>query len=188
MALPSIRHEYRIELSHTERNLQLETTVIAARHPSETAEHLALRVLALCLLYREGLAFGPGLCDGDASDLEARDPSGDVTLWAECGAVDATKLRRIVQQNARAEVHVVLSDDRRRRELLDGIAALPHGIRGAERVTLWHIDAALIAALARHEERRQRWTVTLVEGHAYLEVDGGPLDGEITAGPLPAGR
>ena len=186
MALPSIRHEYRIALSHVDRNLQLDTTVIAARHPSETAEHLALRVLALCLLHRDGLVFGAGLSDGDASDLEARDPGGDLILWAECGAVEATKLRRLVQQNARAEVHVLLSDPRRRRELCDGLAALPHGIRDAERVVLWQIDPALIAALARHEERRQRWTVTIVEGHVYIEVDGESFDGEAAAGALPA--
>jgi uncharacterized protein YaeQ len=188
MALPSIRYEYRIALSHVDRNLQLDTTVIAARHPSETAEHLTLRVLALCLLYRDGLAFGPGLCDGDASDLEARDPGGDVTLWAECGAVEAAKLRRIVQQNARAEVHVVLADERRRRELQEGIAALPHGIRDAERVVLWHVDPALVAALARHEERRQRWTVTIVDGHLYIEANGESVDGEAAAGALLTGQ
>jgi uncharacterized protein YaeQ len=186
MALPSIRYEYRIALSHVDKHLQLDTTVIAARHPSETAEHLVLRVLALCLLHRDGLIFGPGLSDGDASDLEVRDPGGRIALWVECGAVDATKLRRIVQQNAQAEVHVVLADNRRRRELCDGIAALPHGIRDAERVVLWHIDPALVAALAHHEERRQRWTVTIVEGHLYIEVNGEAFDGEAAASALPA--
>jgi uncharacterized protein YaeQ len=184
MALPSTRYEYRIALSDVDRGVQAEATVIAARHPSETAEHLTLRALAFCLLHRDGLAFGAGLCDGDASDLELRDATGRIALWAECGAVDAQKLRRVVQQNAGAEVHVVLSDERRRRELEEGVAALPHGIRGAERVTLWRVDPALVAALARHEERRQRWAVTLVGGHLYVDADGESLDGEATSGPL----
>src|SRR5207302_7475776 len=137
MALPSVRYEYKVALAHVERGLDVQTSIIAARHPSETAEHLALRVLAFCLLHRDGIAFGAGLSDGDASDLEARGPDGRVTLWAECGAVEAAKLKRIVQQNANAEVHVVLSDERRRRELDEAIAALPHGIKDASRVTLW---------------------------------------------------
>lgn len=187
MALPSVRYEYRVALAHVDRGLHLETTVTTARHPSETAEHLVLRVLALCLLHRDGLGFGPGLSDGEASDLEARDGAGRVLAWVECGAVDATKLRRVVHQNAGAEVHVVLGDERRRRELLDGIAALPHGIRGAERVTLWHVDPALIAALAARDARRQRWTVTVVGGHLYIEADGEALDGEVTAERLDDG-
>src|SRR5690242_3612605 len=123
MALPSTRYEYRLSLSHVDAGLQQETTLIAARHPSETAEHLVLRVLAFCLLARDGLAFGPGLCDGEASDLEVRDGADRVTCWVECGAVEAQKLRRVVQGNAAAEVHVVLGDARRRRELEQGIAA-----------------------------------------------------------------
>lgn len=188
MALPSVRYEYRVALSHVDAGVQAEATIVAARHPSETAEHLVLRVLGYCLLHREGLVFGAGLADGDASDLEARDPAGRVTLWAECGAVDATKLRKVVQQNAGAEIHVLISDDRRRRELLDGIAALPHGIKDASRVTLWKIDPALVAALAEHESRRQRWTVTVVGGHLYVEVDGRAADGEAEAGSLPSAR
>ena len=139
----------------------------------------------MCLLHREGLVFGPGLSVGDGSDLEARDPGGRVTLWVECGAVEAARLRRIVQQNAGAEVHVVLGDERRRRELDGGLAALPHRIKDGARVTLWRVAPALVAALARHEERRQRWTVTIVEGHVYVEVDGESVDGEVTSEQLP---
>lgn len=188
MALTPTRFEVRVALSDVERGVSLEETVITARHPSETAEHLMLRVLAYCLLYREGLVFGPGLCDGEASDLEARDAAGRVTLWVECGAVEATKLRRIVQQHAEAEVHVILCDERRRRELLDGIAALPHGIKDRRRVTLWRIDPVLVAALARNEARRQRWSLTVVGGHLYLDIHGDgsgeSLDGEVSAEAL----
>ena len=187
MALSSVRYEYRLSLSDTDRGVHLDTSLIAARHPSETAEHLTLRVLAYCLLHCDGLSFGAGLSDGDASDLEARDGGGRVTLWAECGSTDATRLRKIVQQNAGAAVHVVLSDDRRRRELDAGIAALPHGIRDADRVTLWRIDPRLVEALSRHEARRQVWGVTLVGGHLYIEADGENLDGEVTQTPLTQG-
>jgi uncharacterized protein YaeQ len=190
MALPSTRYEFRIALSHVERGVQLETTLVAARHPSETAEHLWLRVLAFCLLHREGLVMGAGLCDGDASDLEERDAAARVRTWVECGAVDAARLRRVVQGNAGAEVHVVFGDERRYRELLAGVAKLPHGIKDAGRVTLWRVDEGLVAALAAREDRRQRLAVTVVEGHVYVDVDGGSpgardsFDGEVVAAPL----
>ena len=184
MALSATRYEYRIALSHVDAGVQEELTLVAARHPSETAEHLSLRVLAHCLLMREGIGFGPGLSDGDASDLEARDAMGRVSLWVECGAVEAGKLKKVVQANAGAEVHVVLGDERRRRELLEGVAALPHGIKDKDRVTLWRISPALVTSLAAHEDRRQKWSLTIVGGHLYVEVDGEHLDGEASSGPL----
>lgn len=184
MALSPVRYEYRLALSDVDRRLDVETTVLTARHPSETAAHLTLRVLAYCLLYRDDLAFGPGLSDGEGADLEVRDGGGRVLLWAECGAVEASKLRRVVQQNHEAAVHVVLGDERRRQELDAGLAALPHGIRGGERVTRWQIGAALVAALAGNESRRQRWAVTLVDGHLYVDADGAAIDGEVGHGTL----
>ena len=179
MALPSIRHEYKVALADLERDHHAELTVVAARHPSETAEHLVLRVLGFCLLHRDGLVFGPGLSDGEAADLVARD-GGRLTLWGECGAIEATKLRRVVQQNSDAEVHVVLGDERRRRELREGLQALPHGLKGQERVTVWRLDPELVTTLARHDGRRQRWSITRVDGHLYVDVDGESVDGEVT--------
>lgn len=187
MALPSTRCEYRVQLSDVEREVQRELSVVAARHPSETAEHLTLRVLAFCLLWRDSIAFGPGLSDGEGPDLEAHDAGGRRSLWVECGAVEAAKLKRVVQQHPGAEVHVVLADRRRRRELLEAVAALPHGIKGGERVTLWQLGPELLAALAGNEARRQRWSVTVVGGHLYVDADGRSFDGQAAAEPLPDG-
>jgi uncharacterized protein YaeQ len=177
MALPSIRYEFRMTLSHVDRGIDLTETVVAARHPSETAEHLVLRVLSWCLLHREGIGFGAGLSDPDAADLEARDGVGRVSLWVECGAVDGEKLRRVLAHNSDAEVHVVFGAERRREELLAQLAAAKRVLKGAERLALWTIDAALVAALAALEQRRQRWVVTIVGDHFYVEADGVSHDG-----------
>lgn len=179
MALPSTRVEYRVALSHVDRGVEVTQTVIAALHPSETREHLALRVLAYCLLYQEGIAFGPGLGDPEAADLWGRDRTGELTLWVECGAADAEKLRRVLQHHGQAAVHAVFSEPRRRQELVDQIAGLPRAPRGLARVTLWSVDPALCAALAARAERRQRWAVTIVGDHLYIDADGVSLDGAV---------
>jgi uncharacterized protein YaeQ len=36
---------------------------------------------------------------------------------------------------------------------------------------IWLVDPALVATLARNEDRRQRWTVTIVGDHLYIETD-----------------
>lgn len=177
MALPSVRYEYRIALSNVDRGVDLAETVIAARHPSETAEHLTLRVLAWCLLHRPGIGFGAGLADPDAPDLEARDPTGRVTLWVECGAADVEKVRRVLAHNSDAEVHAVFAGERRRDELLGQLAAAKRALKDAARLTLWTIDAALVTALAAREERRHRWSVTVVGDHFYVEADGATHEG-----------
>jgi uncharacterized protein YaeQ len=152
---------------------------VVARHPSETAEHATLRVLAWCLFPAEGLAFGPGVSDGDAADLWARDPAGEVTAWIECGAATAERVKKVLQHHPAAELHVLLAAPRRRDELLAEMAAWPRVPRGIDRLAIWELDPAFVAALAARDARRQRWTVTVVEGHVYVDADGDPIDGPI---------
>ena len=179
MALPSTRVEYRIALSHVDRGIKVSQAVIAAHHPSETAEHLTLRILAWCLLYEESISFAAGLSDPDAADLWAHDLTGRLSLWIECGAADGVKLRRVVQHHADAQVHAVFAGDRRRKDLLDQVASWPRPAKGFERVELWSISPELVAALAAHEDRRHRWSVTIVGDHLYVEAEGKSLDGPV---------
>ena len=185
MALPSTRMEYRIALSHVDRGIEESLTVIAALHPSETAEHLALRVLAYCLLYQERIEFGEGLCNPEEPDLCARDLTGQLTLWVECGAADADKLRRVLQHHAAAQVHAVFAGERRLQDLLKEVAGWTRAVKGLERVTLWTLDPTLVEALAAREGRRHRLSVTIVGDHFYVEVDGEHLDGAAARGALP---
>lgn len=184
MALPSTRVEYRIALSHIDRGVEVSQTVVAALHPSETREHLTLRVLSYCLLYQEGIAFGPGLGDPEAADLLAQDLTGETTLWVECGATDADKLRRVLQHHNGAAVHAVFAGPRRRKDLEEQLAALPRAPRGLARATLWTVDPALCTALAEREDRRQRWAVTIVGDHFYVDADGVSLDGPVERAAL----
>lgn len=185
MALPSVRYEFRLTLSDADRGVSVQQPAVVARHPSETAEHLILRVLAYCLLYEERLEFGPGLCDPEAADLVSRDLRGSITTWIECGAADPDKVRKVLLHNTDASVHAILCDPRRRDELLAGIAEWKKPPRGRGELGLWMIDRELVTALAEREERRQTWTVTLVGGHAYVEADGRAADGAIeTIWPL----
>src|SRR5262249_10205490 len=140
MALAPTRMEYRVRLSHVDREVEREQAVIAALHPSETLEHLTLRVLAWCLLVDERLDFGPGLSSPGAADLWSRDLTGRVTAWVECGATDAARVQHVLHHHTDALVHVVLDDERRRDELRSEWRALPRPPRGSERVTLWTID------------------------------------------------
>jgi uncharacterized protein YaeQ len=171
--------EFKIALSDTERGVDVSKSLIVARHPSETLEHVALRVLAWCALYDESLEMGAGLSDGEAPDLIAKDPRGDVTAWVSCGRVPWEKLRKALSQNSGARVVAFFGDTRRHADLEAELVALPRPPKELGRVEIWLADGALVQALAK-EARRQSWTVTLVEGHAYVDADGVSLDGALT--------
>ena len=56
--------------------------------------------------------------------------------------------------------------------------------RGTPTPIVWTIDRALVAELAAREDRRQRWSVTVVGDHFYIDADGKTLDGPLTQQPL----
>jgi uncharacterized protein YaeQ len=180
MALPSTRREFKIALSHVPRVITREDSVILAQHPSESEEHVVLRVLARCLLFEESLAFGPGLSNPDAADLWAHDLTGRLTLWVECGTADAEELVKVAQRHSGAQVHAVFGDDRRLRELVEQFRAFKEPRKGESALTLWRVEPALVRALARSEDRRQAWTVTVLDEHVYVEAEGHALDGPLT--------
>ncbi len=184
MALTPTRYEFRVALSHVDRGRDRDESIIVARHPSETAEHLTLRVLARCLLDEDGITFGPGLSDPDAADLLTRDLTGQLTTWVECGAATADKVRRVLQHNSGVAVHVVLADERRASELVQGFEADGRLPRRSKIPTCWTVDGALVRALAGKEERRQRWTVTVVGDHFYIDADGESFDGAVDRRPF----
>jgi uncharacterized protein YaeQ len=180
MALSPTRLEYRVTLSNVDRGREAAETVIVARHPSETQVHVTLRMLAWCLLHEDGLTFGPGLSTPDAADLWTHDPTGRLTTWIECGSASAEKLRKTLAHHAGAQAHLLVDDERRAREFRDELAAT-RWPRSCPPPLVWTVDAALVAALAAPEERRQRWAVTVVGDHFYIDVDGRTLNGAITA-------
>jgi uncharacterized protein YaeQ len=182
MALPSERLEYRIALQHVDRGLEANETVVIAQHPSESAEHATLRVLAWCLLYEERLAFGPGLADPDGADLWTHDLTGRLVTWVECGAVAVDKLRKILAHHSGVAAHAVFAGARRRDELVAERAADGRALKGA--VQLWIVDAVLCSALAARAARRQRWSVTIVGDHLYVDGEGGALDGAVERGHM----
>ena len=175
MSSAPIRREFRVALSDVERSLAEHATLIVGQQVEESAEHLVLRVLAWCLLWEPTLELAPGVLSPDDADLYARDLTGRVITWVECGATSAEKLRRVVRHQRGARVHVVGCDDDARAQLL---AELRRGKR-TEGVELHLIARELVERLAALEPRRQNWSVTLVGGHAYVEADGLAADGAI---------
>jgi uncharacterized protein YaeQ len=174
MALPSTLHHLDLRFSHADAGVGGEVSLKVARHPSETMERLWLRILAFVWKWREGLAFGPGLCEPDAPDLSAARPDGRTALLVRVGKPDAQRIERDVNRNAGAEVAVLFDSPRRLEAFLAEVREGGHA--RAASADLAAADPALLRELGAREDRRIRAAVTLVADHVYVEVDGRTLD------------
>lgn len=180
MALPSTLLHFDLRVVHADDGREQELSLKVARHPSETAARVWLRVLALAWKLRDGLAFGPGLCEPDAPDLLAATPDGRASLVVRVGKPEPARVERDVNRGAGAEVAVLFESPRRLEAFLAEARAA--GLARLGRAELAAVDPALLDALAAIEDRRIRCAVTLVGDHLYVEAGGAMLEGALTRG------
>ena len=177
MALPSTLHHLDLTFSQADAGVEGAAQLKVARHPSETIERLWLRILAFAWKWREGMAFGPGLCEPDAPDLAAALPDGRAAAIVRVGKPDPQRVERDVNQNAGAEVAVLFESPRRLAAFLE--EARTGRFERAASADLAAVDPPLLRELATHGDRRIRANVTVVADHLYVEVDGRTLDGPL---------
>jgi uncharacterized protein YaeQ len=92
MAQRATPYKVRLELSDTDRGRYESLRMTVARHPSETEERLAARILAYGLWFEEDLAFGRGLSDVDEPALWVKSPDGQIQHWIEVGRPTSERL------------------------------------------------------------------------------------------------
>jgi len=174
MALPSTIHRIAIDLSDIDcgRYTRLEATV--ARHPSETAERLILRVLAYALCFEENLVFTKGISAGNEPDLWAKRPDGRVQEWVEVGLPDPERLRKVCRHAER--VVLVAGGSGLQRWLHQHQPTLA----SITNLTVLTLDPALINRLAETLERVVEWSATITEGVLYLTRGGETLESPVT--------
>jgi len=178
MALQPTLHDFDVQLSHVDRGLDLRIQVKAARHPSESLERLWLRFLAYCLHHREGIAFGPGICEPDEPDVTALDLTGQRVLWVRVGRPDPARVQREADRAPRAHVAVLFDSPARMRAFEEEARGLSLPRLG--RVELAAVDPRLLSWLAGVEERRARLSLTVVSDHLYLERGSETTDGPVS--------
>ena len=92
MAQRATPYKVQLELSDTDQGMYTTLRMTVARHPSETEERLAARILAYGLWYEEALAFGRGLSDVDEPALWSRSLDDRIEHWIEVGRPSAERL------------------------------------------------------------------------------------------------
>jgi len=163
MAAGSTIYRADISIADMDRNYYADHSLTIARHPSETAERLMVRLLAFAVFAADDLAFGRGLSTDDEPDLWRRDLTGLIELWIDVGLPEEKWLRKACGRSRQVVVLAYGASKadqwwkRNASELgrLDNLAVLA-------------LPAAAGAALAAMADRSMRFDVTIQEGQIWF--------------------
>ena len=164
MAQTATIYNVTIDLSDLDRGVYETLDLRVARHPSETAEYMLVRLLAYCLEYQEGIALTEGLSSGDEPALVVRDLTGRMTAWIEVGLPDATRLHRGSKLAGRAAVYT----HRDARQLLSQLSGAK--IHRAGDIPIRAFDRAAIEEVAALIERRVSLAISVSGGELLVAL------------------
>ena len=163
MALTATIFKAALQIADMDRNYYRDHAVTLARHPSETAERMMVRLLAFARHADEALVFGRGLSTEDEPDLWQKDLTGAVELWIDVGLPDAKEVRRAC---GRARQVVVYAYGGRAAELWWQQNA--ETLLRSDNLTVVNVPQEASRALAGLAKRNMQLQCTLQEGHLWI--------------------
>ncbi|MGE0816479.1 MAG: YaeQ family protein [Vicinamibacterales bacterium] len=167
MAQSSTLYTVTADLSDVDRGVYESLDLKLARHPSETGAFLVTRLLAYCLEFEAGIAFGDGLSTADAPAVLVRDATGRVTKWIEVGLPSAERVHRGSKLAGRAAIYT-------HRDIRQVLAALDgQGVHRAADIPVYALDRTAIEATADALPRRSHLTLNVMDRQLYLEGPAG---------------
>lgn len=174
MAIGATMHIFEVQLADVDRGRYEDFSMRVARHPSETEAFMATRVLAYCLEYEEGIAFGSGgVSSTEEPAVLVRDLTGEVTAWIEVGAPDAQRLHHGSKLAGRTAIYT-------HKDPAKLLAAWQgKSIHRAEDIVLRSFDPGFIDRITDGFERRNTVTLSVTEGEVFLEINGATMGSRI---------
>ncbi len=173
MAQSPTIYNFDIELSHVDRGVYESLNLRLACQPSETPEFLLTRLLAYCLEYQEGIAFGKGFTEPGEPGLAVRDLTGSVSVWIDIGAPDPARLHKASLTVPR----VVVYTHKEPRILLSQLAG--ERIHRAESLEIYSFSPEFLAPVVERLDRRTRLSLSVSDGHLYLTMGDDTWDAPI---------
>jgi uncharacterized protein YaeQ len=153
-----------IDLADMDRHVYETLDLRVARHPSETAEYMLVRILAYCLEYQEGIALTEGVSSGNEPALVVRDLTGRITGWIEVGMPDAERLHRGSKLAGRVAVYT----HRDVRQLMGNLNG--QHIHRSEDIPIRAFDRMLVEEIAAHLDRRISMSLSVTGGELFLTL------------------
>jgi len=173
MALSATVYNFAIGLSDVDRAVYETLQLKVARHPSESVEYLATRVLAYCLEFAEGISFSRGLSSPDEPSIAVRDLTGVIRAWIEVGSPDAARLHKASKAAPRVALYTHKAPALMLRQLSG------EKIHRAEELEIYAFGREFLAGFAARLERRTAFDLSVTDRHLFLSIGNATLSGEI---------
>ena len=161
MALQSIPCKVHLNITDTDRNVYEDLRITVARHPSETGQRLASRILAYALWYQERLAFGRGLSEVDEPALSHKSLDYRIEHWIEVGQPDADRLTWCSRRAERVSLLAYGSTRVWASKIVPAVANLKN-------VSIAVLAQEPLDALASELGRTIEWSVMISDGVLYV--------------------
>ena len=166
MAAGATIYKANVDISDIDRGYYANHVITLARHPSETEERLAIRLLTFCLfagVVHARLEFGRGLStDGDAALWEI-DDTGNIARWIEVGTPDVKTVRRSAGRSD--EVIVVAYGEDRIGPWWQQVWA---DMNKVQKLSVATISDEEVEQLAKLMKRTMQLSVTVQDGVTWL--------------------
>lgn len=163
-----------IDLADMDRGVYEALELRVARHPSETAAFMLVRILAYCLEYREGIEMTSGVSSGDEPAIVVRDLTGRLTAWIEVGLPDAERLHRGSKLAGRVAVYT----HRDARQFLSQLEGAK--IHRAAEIPIRAFDRHVIEQIAELLDRRSSFSLNVSGGDLQLSLGEQTFDVPMT--------
>ena len=166
MAQPSTTYKIDLNLTDIDRSVYQSLRFTVAKHPSETEERLAARLIAYCLFYDEQLAFGRGLSDVDEPALWEKSLDDRVLHWIEVGQPDSDRMTWCSRRTEKFSPVAYGSLRVWQGKMLDSV-------RNLKNLNVVAVDQEALAALALSMPRSLSWSVMISDGELFVTDDRG---------------
>jgi len=177
LALTPTLYRFALDLTDVDRGVYERLDLRVARHPSETARFLIVRVLAYALHFEEGIELTPGLC-ADQPAVRITDPTGVVQTWIEVGRPSAARLHRATC----AAERVVVYTDRRPEVLVRHLAG--NRIHRRDEVELYAVGPETTDPLEAELSRQNDWALTRQDDTLLISAGEASAQVELVRIPL----
>lgn len=165
MALQATPYKIELNLTDIDRSIYETLRFTVARHPSETEERLAVRLIAYALFYSEQLAFGRGLSDVDEPALWEKSLDGRVLHWIEVGQPDAERLTWCSRRAERVSLVAYGSLRVWQTRVLDSLNLKNLSVVAVDQAALEHLAEALPRSLS--------WSLMISDGNLFITDERG---------------
>lgn len=174
MALTSTMYHFTIELSDTDRSVYETLKCTVAMHPSESLEYMAVRILAYCLEYEEGLVFTKGLSEGEEPALWQKHLDGRIKLWLEIGSPHPDRIHKAAKATDRVVIYTHKNPLSVLRQF-DG-----KRVHRGEDIPLYSFEPEFLREFSEIIDRRNSLEVSVTGRVLYLALGGKTLSSNIT--------